>query len=144
MKRILSFKLRSLPNSKNFFEYLDTAIYVFAIIFVFNFVYIMLIADDFNPVFPIGFALLIPVAFAKKYHEIESRNSTITNDDFRELLVDLRQHQWQSFKEKIHDRPEFLKAQYKNRTLLYWCKKYNDLKANKLIIEEIKNNNKAS
>lgn len=69
------------------------------------------------------------------YCSIEQRKKLITSDDLKDLLMDLRTGQLQSFKEKIEERPEFLKCKYKGHSLLFWCKKYNILAANKIIIE---------
>jgi hypothetical protein len=138
MKFKFPYKFRSLPNSNTIQEYFDLTIYIAGFWFVYNFIYICVFSSGFSPEFPAWFLVAVPVIYLRKYYQIENRKSTITTDDFKDLIIDLRQKQFQVFREKLEDRPEFLSTKYKGHSLLYWCKKYNDKNANRIAIESIK------
>ncbi len=111
---------------------------VLAMFTAYTFIHFCLIAEDLVPITPLWLVIIYPFVTAYKYMQLEDAIGEVTKDDFKELLIDIRQGQFQSFKEKIEDRPELLKAQYQGHSLLYWCKKYHSLKANQIIIDLMK------
>jgi len=130
---------RSLPNEKNYKEYLDLYLKTISIFAAFSFIHFCLIAEDLYPLSPIWILIILPLVTIYKYFYNEDQIQKITKDDFKSLLVNIRLGQIQSLKEKIEDRPEYLKYEYQGHSLLYWCKKYQNLKANQLIIDLMKN-----
>lgn len=137
------FKLRSLPNSRNISRYVDGYICFFAFWLAYNFVTICLFYDGFMFTFPVPFVLGVPLLFIKIYTTIENEFKNITRDNIKDVIVLIRLKQNQSLVEKLEDHPEMLTALYKKRSLLYWAKHHNNVKANAIIIGLMKNGKKA-
>lgn len=131
----LGIKWRSLPNDRTYRQYFDAYMVILANYLGVVFIHFCLIGKDLVPLSPVWLLVVLPFATIYEYLQIENRFKEVTRDDFKNLLTDLRQGQLQSFKEKLEERPEYLKSQYKGKTLLHWCKKYQNLKANKIIID---------
>lgn len=136
-------KLRSLPNSKTFPRYFESAMYFLAVLAVYNLIYILLISSGFTPSMPIVFWLAIPCIFIHVYNSIESEFKDVNRDKLRETVTFIRLKQMQSLKEKLEDNPEILYEPYKKKSLLYWARHHNNVEANSLIIELMKNSKKA-
>ncbi len=131
-------KIRSLPNENNYKDYLNLYMLTISTFAGVSFVHFCLIADGLIPLSPIWLLILLPLVTIYRYLYNEDQIQEISKDDFKALLVDIRQGQFQSLKEKIEARPEFLRYKYQGHSLLYWCKKYQSLKANKIIIEQLR------
>lgn len=138
MNFTLGIKWRSLPNVRTYRAYLNAYMVILANYLGMVFIHFCLIAKDLVPLSPVWLLVVFPFVTIYEYLQIENRFKEVTRDDFKNLLTDLRQGQLQSFKEKLEERPEYLKSQYKGKTLLHWCKKYQNLKANKIIIDQMK------
>jgi hypothetical protein len=132
------FKLRSLPNWKNFPRYFNCLMYFWAVLAVYNFIAICLIYDDFVPRMPALFVLAIPLILIHTYTSIENEFKNVTKDKIKEVVICIRLKQFQSLKEMIEDNPEILKEKIDKKSLLYWAKHYKNLPAHALLIGEMR------
>jgi hypothetical protein len=137
-KYLFILKVRSLPNQYNYSEYLNLYLVLIVYYCGLSFVYCCLIADDFSLI-PLKYPMVIfPFATLYKYFQIEETRKHISKDDLKDLLVDLRQGQYQLFKEKLEARPELLKGTLQGKSLFYFCKKYGDLKGHAILLNQLK------
>jgi hypothetical protein len=129
---------RSLPNQYTYKDYFNLYLTIIVFYCGLSFVYLCLFAEGFSLIPPKWLIVIFPFATLYQYIKIEESQKQITKDDVKELLVDLRQGQYQVFKEKLLARPELLSGKLQGKSLLYYCKKYDDLKAHKIILEQMK------
>lgn len=135
------FKFRSLPNSNTFPKYFERFVYFMAVLFVYNFISICLIKDDFSFTIPNLFALAFPLVFLHLYSTIESDFQDLNKDKVKDVIVLIRLKQHQSLVEKLGENPELLKSIYRKKSLLSWAKYHNNLEAHSIIIGLIKKEN---
>ncbi len=137
-KYVFIIKWRSMPNQHTYPEYFNLYLLIIVYYCGCSFVYFCLIADGYSLI-PIKWLIVIfPFATLYKYIQIEEQRKFVTKDDLKELLVDLRQGQYQDFKEKLQARPELLKGTIQGKSLLYFCKKYGDLKGHEILLKQMK------
>lgn len=132
------FKLRSLPNTKNFRRYLDGFMYYIATLAAFNFFSICILQDDLSPTLPPLFVLALPIGFFNIYFSIETEFKNVNKDSVREAIIHIRLKQTQSLVDKLEEHPEILYESYNKKSLLYWARYHKNIEANSIIIERMK------
>ncbi len=132
------FKLRSLPNTKTFPRYFESAMYFLAALAGYNFIAICMFVDDFTLTMPAPFVLAIPIIFCNIYFSIENEYKNVNRDTMREAVVHIRLKQTQALIEKLENNPEILQLAYKKKSLLYWARYHQNLEANSIIIQMMK------
>lgn len=138
------FKLRSLPNTKNFSRYFESGMYFISFLAIYNFIAICVFVDDFTLTMPAPFVLAIPVMFLNVYFSIESEFKSVSRDTMKGAIVHIRLKQTQALIEKLDENPEILFQSYKKKSLLYWARYHQNLEANSIIIERMKKVRKAN
>lgn len=132
------FKLRSLPNSKNFSRYLERFIYFLLVLVIYNFINICLFVDGLMPSLPAPFVFALPIIFIHLYCTIENEYKNVTRDTFKDVIVYIRLRQTQSLIETLENNPEIINENYNKKSLLYWARHYKNTQANSIIIEQMK------
>ncbi|MBC7538452.1 MAG: hypothetical protein H7281_06505 [Bacteriovorax sp.] len=136
-KKKYSFKLRSLPNENNFGRYFTAYLYLIFAYLAFNFIHICLFSDGFGFEFPSILAVIIPIIFIHIYTSLENDFKKVTKDDLKNVVTLIRTNHYQSLFEVLSTKPEILNVKYKNKSILYWAKYYQNPKANSVIIKVI-------
>lgn len=131
------FKSRSLPNSKTMGKYLTAFLFFVALLGVYNFIYICLIAHDFRVVFPDLILLAIPIVFVTIYHKIENEYKAISRHDTLKILMFIQVGHSQALSEALDERPELLSQKYQRKSLLYWTKYYKNTEAHSIIAKRM-------
>ena len=134
-------KRRSAPNSKNWHSYL--------IFFFFPMVYfavdrspavLILTLISFitaaNENYTPTLALVALVMF-RIYQSNENEFNEAKGWDGNELAYFIRIKHHLSLKERLKNDPHLAYSTYQKRSLLYWCKHYNNLEAHKILLEHL-------
>jgi hypothetical protein len=131
------FKMRSLPNTKTIGRYLLAYAGLWAVFLLYNFVNITLLSDGFPIVLPNILILCVPIIFIVVYYKIESETAEINKDDLYKTIALIQQRRSQALIEELAHRPEILKRKFKNKSLLYWAKYYDNREAHSIIIKQM-------
>lgn len=125
---------RSLPtNSYNFIKYFNAYMKLLIVFTVYNLINIMFVRDDFQITFPVFFWLAIPIIFFHVYGRIENNYRKVDKDDMKKVIVLIRLRHSQLLEAELNEKPEVLKKKYKNKSLIYWAKHYNNVQAHSII-----------
>lgn len=135
-------KRRSAPNSKNWHRYF---IFFLCPITFFTidrspFVLVMTlisIVSSLNENYTPTLALIVLIMF-RIYQMSEDEFNENKGWDGNELAYYIRIRHNQSLIERLHRDPTLIHATYKKKSLLYWCKRYKNLEAHKIIIAHLK------
>lgn len=142
-QKILDFlrlKKRSAPNDKNWMEYFIFFLHPHLYVHVDENI-ILLALSTLTLFSPKAIFIFIPAVFYRIYSNSEYEIRRNKGGDAREVVNLIQHGHMQSLKEKIELDPDLLEATYKNKSLLYWSKYYNNYKAHKFIIDQIKMRN---
>ena len=131
------FKSRSLPNSKTLGRYLTALMVFIAVLGVYNFIYICLIANDFKIVIPDLILIALPMVFVTIYHKIENEYKAVSRHDILKILMFIQVGHSQALSEALDERPELLSQKYQRKSLLYWAKYYNNKDAHSIIAKRM-------
>lgn len=134
----LGFKIRSLPNLKTFKRYLSSFLILLAIVFAYNFIHITMIDDGFHIVVPDLMLFAVPIIFITTYHQIESEYKHIDFRDVGKAVMYIQLKRPQALSEELNERPELLNHKYKNKSLIYWAKYYNNKEAHSIITKHMR------
>lgn len=90
------------------------------------------------PTIPTPAIFIIPIGFFHLYNTIEGEYKNVKRDTFKDVVVHIRLNQTQSLIEKLEENPEILSESYNKKSLLYWARHHNNLKAHSIILEQLK------
>jgi hypothetical protein len=79
----------------------------------------------------------VPIIFVIVYSRIEAELCDVNHADIYSIITLIQMKHSQELFDELARRPELLKRKYKNKSLLFWAKHYNNLEAHSIITKQM-------
>lgn len=133
----LGFEPRSAPNGDNWMQYLVFLYSPQSYVFIDN-SYSLVIVLILSFFYPKGFFLLVLMVLYRVYIKKEEEYLNHHERNLGTLIYYIKMKRNQSLSEILEKEPKLARLNYKNKSLLYWCKHYKNIPAHKIILTSIK------
>ena len=127
-------KLRSLPNKYTIERYLMAFTLPIIALFFYKVLEIcMADGDKFPLALPDIVVFIFPLLFFGVYYNIEIDYKKVDKYDVKKIVMLIQVKHLQELREELALKPEVIKCKYKNKSLIYWAKHYNNPQAHTII-----------